>query len=523
MKEDENFDTLIRNKFESRSFGFNESSWAAAQAKIAAQRRAKTIRKGLLGGLIVALLFTGAWFLVFPGTGKQLADKPQNLPENENVTASGNTGQENDKNKPGNTAGENNNTVRGNSAQADQQSAAAGTSTGSDADFVNNPAKANNRAGDKNNTAQNSGSQKSSAENAGGKETAGKQKNNAPGNSASTAGNNKTKTGNSKNKSNRADGNTGSATANTTNPGTNKNGNAGDVNSGKQDPANSTGGNASQDSPAQTNASSGNPAGGKSDPAAAGTSTGDDKPLVQPSAASAVLAAVPDSTGMTSAEASGDAATGPANNTGKNKLPSNSYWFAQAGMQYMPGFTAGETGGRGLNASLAFGHSLGIGSRMRIEAALQYAFLGHASDSSRIYTTTTYSFGADISKTEIGLSRLHYAGLPIQLRYAINDKHAFFIAATPSYMFTAESEYRTYTLSGITVQDIKTKRAFGYNQGLHSFDCLLGAGYSRAFGRHFEGQVSFHHGLRDIKDNAYFRVDKNELNKHIQFAIRYNF
>ncbi len=218
-----------------------------------------------------------------------------------------------------------------------------------------------------------------------------------------------------------------------------------------------------------------------------------------------------------------DSTSGVSANNQAAQRPSGgsvNYFFAEAGMTFIPGFAPGFHSGRSLNPAIGGGWCFHVGMKYSMEVGLHYTFIGHASDSSITYTTTTYAFGSQNQYTDVSLKRLHYASLPVSFTWHLNGKHAITAGVTANYLFATETRWRTYSQSDNNIHSISK---FGYGQGINRFDVLLSAGYTRTFGMHWSMRLSAYYGLMDIKNNNWYGVNKFERNKGLQFTIQYAF
>ena len=210
----------------------------------------------------------------------------------------------------------------------------------------------------------------------------------------------------------------------------------------------------------------------------------------------------------------------PGDDESKTKTNAIPRWFAEAGFTFLPGYSGMD---RSLNPVAGGGIMIPLGEHFGISAGLDYTFLNHASDSSIIYDSTLYSFGVENHRTEIGLRRLHYIGMPVNFYWRMNDHHAFFAGGSFQYLLATESRVRSYTESYSTIRDEKISSVFGYDAGIRNFDLLLDAGYMHTFGPHWSLQASYYYGLMDIKDDARYGVRKFERNSGLRFTLLYSF
>ena len=199
------------------------------------------------------------------------------------------------------------------------------------------------------------------------------------------------------------------------------------------------------------------------------------------------------------------------------------FWFAEAGLGFVPRFSPADYTGRSFNPVVGAGYHLHLFKKFALHAGLQYTWINNASDSSKVYTSSNYSFGVENQHIEIGLRRLHYAAVPLMLWWHPNAKNAFFAGATINYMFTTESVQRSYIADGPTVRDENIKSTFGYDQGINRFDVLASAGYGRNFGSHWNANVSAYYGFMDIKQNTWYGVNQFERNSGFRLMLQYQF
>lgn len=508
MKDEKDFDNAVKAKLESRVYTPNENSWAAAEKLITEQEAAGRSGFGkYIAGLFVAMgvLAVTGWFLL-------------HKPEGKNKTTADAAGQADTQiNTESNSALSDVNTT----ADAD----ASGTSTRPNGEF-NAPQNMNNNPG-KTSQATPGTNENPVANNA--SVNPGKIPATAGGNNYAGAAENapKTKRGGKKT----APGATaaGTVSANTTAAGqqsptatsayavgattADAAGQTPTVTSVEQDVRTSgTLTNRTSRQPGSDNESTG-------DGLASGTAVKD--AAAEPIAAKPVIAVTTQQTNEQES-LTGTVKTGSSTSITSTTDPSG-YWFVRGGFSYMPGFEAATTLGRSINPIIGGGYNFGLGKKIRLEAGLHYTTIGKAADSSRIYSSQSFSFGLEQQRTEIGLQRLHYVAMPIQLHIALNYKNTLLAGITPHYLFTAESRVRTYTLSQSTITNDNTTRMFGYNQGLRKTDLLLGAGYVRRISDRLDVSAQFNFGLFDIKDNAYFGFEKTERHKNLQLLLLYKF
>jgi hypothetical protein len=509
MKDEKDFDNAVKAKLESRVYTPDENSWAAAEKLILEQEAAgrSGFGKYFLGLLAACgVLAVTGWFLLY---------SPEGNGNSKTAAAS----QQNDtQHSDGNNDAATNPYIKSAAPAADNNSTRPNGQSSAPQNMSNIPGKANPPA---TNTNENPAVNNASA-------TPGKTRATDTGNkNAGVADSSpKTKRGGKKTSPGKTPVNavaTNTNTAGQQSTGTTAGGTIG-ANASGQTPTATIVEEDVRTAGMLTNKKNQQPADGN------GNSTGDAQAVatvIKDSAAETVAAKpfIVVTTQETNDQESltGSVKTGASSSSTSKEDPTTPYWFLRGGVAYMPGFESTTTVGRSINPVLGGGYSYSLTKRLRIEAGLQYTSIGKASDSSRIYTSQNFGFGLEQERTEIGLQRLHYVAMPIQLRIAFGRKNALLAGVTPHYLFTAESRVRTYTLSHSTITNDKTTRVFGYNQGLRSTDLLLGAGYARTISDRLDVAAVFNFGLTDIKDNAYFRFEKTERHKNLQLLLRYKF
>lgn len=499
MKDEKDFDNAVKAKLESRVYVPDENSWAAAEKLILEQEAAGRSGSGkYFLGLFAAIgvLAVTGWFLLYSpqnnsSTGNKTAAVAASRNETQNNTGNNTASAGTAANSSNASSAESGNDTRPNGQiNAPQnmnstpgQGLPATTAAKNSSETQNAPAKPHNKT-----TTANSGNKNGGTP----ADTTPKKRNNkktAPGKTAGAA-----------------------ASANTT------------ALAEAQTPSETsaeneirTSGSLSSRTTMQPGAGNGN---SSSDALASSTAIKDSS--IETIAAKPFIAVTTQETNDQES-LSGSVKTNGSNTSTSTVVPSNGQWFVQGGIAFMPGFESSTTVGRSINPVLGGGYSYSFGKQFRIEGGLQYTTIGKAADSSRIYTSQNFSFGLEQERTEIGLQRLHYVAMPIQLRIALGEKNALLAGVTPHYLFTAESRVRTYTLSHNSITNDKTTRQFGYSQGLRTTDLLLGAGYARRISDRLDVSAQFNFGLFDIKDNAYFGFEKTERHKNLQLLLRYKF
>lgn len=533
------FDDLIRQKLEQRSFPMPEGSWGRAEQLIASRGSNRSrFLLFLLPALVVATVTTLWLSGTFSPTAPTLSNNTTAAPEQQN-------------NAPADQAAGANAPAQNNSSAAANPNDANGTSSGNNGNSNTTATTNNSTSGqaftngtNTNNSNTTATSSSATATNTNtsthnGTTSSAQNGTNRGNNNSSTGGNNRGHHSSHATGSSTVAGGNGSSSGTTHGNGTNNvNGGNGTSHTGdanttaSNDPKNNNGtsGNNNNSGNGNSTTASGN---GSTTTVAAAIKDSPDKvaaaaakdSIDKANAAATAAALALEQMTKTSEDHLDDSSSSGGSNTQGRKPPPvmGSWWFAQAGFTYIPGFTSSDKTGKSFNPVIGGGFAFPMGKDFSLSFGLQYTYINHVADSSRLFNSNTYSFGVEKAVTEIGLRRIHYAQLPINVQWHLGTKNILTAGITPTYLISSESQQRSYVQHGGSIRDEKVKSVFGYTAGLRSYDLLLTAGYQRNFGEHWGATARYHFGLTDIKDDAYYGVTKFERNSGFSLLLHYKF
>ncbi len=193
------------------------------------------------------------------------------------------------------------------------------------------------------------------------------------------------------------------------------------------------------------------------------------------------------------------------------------------------GWQYGEASeGRGFNpiAGVEINHY--VNHKWMVSSGIQYGSIAYLKASEKQFSKTTYGFGSVSVDTIINTTLLHYAVVPVLLEYNLNDKNAISIGGSVSYLVNTNSKVSTRStaigpMSGNTgeVKTISDMESGYYTNAFNKWDASLSIGYRRRITQRLTASVLANCGLLDIKNNAFFSREKFERNSGIKLVISY--
>jgi hypothetical protein len=184
--------------------------------------------------------------------------------------------------------------------------------------------------------------------------------------------------------------------------------------------------------------------------------------------------------------------------------------------------TADRTEGRGINplAGLRYDHQ--VSERFGLSAGVYYSRLGHMGQTTHISTRTRLKFGEETDVTEISALQIHYLLLPLKLNYSLSRRDVLSVGYTLAYLLDVDSQVEQYTMK---VNDPGTRvvsREKGYSSGFSPYDGQIALGYRRNFYSIWYVSGEFFYGLRDLKNNEVYAIDKFERIYGLRLSLGIN-
>ncbi len=187
-----------------------------------------------------------------------------------------------------------------------------------------------------------------------------------------------------------------------------------------------------------------------------------------------------------------------------------------AGVNYATDFSINPIAG--FEVSKAFSPLFELGT------GLYYTYLSTLSGNVKTFTlNTSYDFGYSSELSEIKTDKLHYMVLPIYTRFNINAKNSIIFGANIFYMFTTSNKVTNCTESYSVRRNSSTSDQYGYSSGFNNLDAGIMLGYKLKLFAHLGVQLSFNYGLTDIKKDTYY-TNESKFDRNIsgQLMLTYN-
>lgn len=210
----------------------------------------------------------------------------------------------------------------------------------------------------------------------------------------------------------------------------------------------------------------------------------------------------------------------PATETEKLNKVNTFEIFAIGGIQYTPIKNAGGSiskfinPGGGLYFIRTFSNGFGFGS------GCLYSIYSANEQEPRKFSSVIQEFGYKKQVIEISPTKFHYLKIPILASYSFG-KNKIFFGPQFSYMINCRSSINTYEESYGVISNLKNTRSFGYLNGINKYDVSFLLSYSRSVYRRFGVGASFDYGLIDTKKDSYYQSNNFDRNISIQVFINY--
>lgn len=140
-------------------------------------------------------------------------------------------------------------------------------------------------------------------------------------------------------------------------------------------------------------------------------------------------------------------------------------------------------------------------------------------NSSKTYTSTTYSFGKTVESTELEAISLHCVEMPVFVSYKISKLHTVYGGAYAAYLLNAKSAVKTS--SNLPDATPSTAEAWGYSKGFSSTDFGAMAGYAFNVFPKLQLGVRMNYGFKDLTENSYYGNNSFDNNLQVRFVLDY--
>ncbi|MES2396493.1 MAG: outer membrane beta-barrel protein [Bacteroidota bacterium] len=218
-------------------------------------------------------------------------------------------------------------------------------------------------------------------------------------------------------------------------------------------------------------------------------------------------------------------------------LASATFFSVDAGTNFEFGWQYPDaTEAAGFNPILGIGITHYINQKWALQSGLEYGSIAYLKASQKVFTNTTYGFGSTSVDKVINTKTLHYAIVPLLFQYHFNDKNAISIGGSISYLVNSKSKVtintttiapmeldsnQTGPVENHTISTQSTETGY-YSNAFNKWDASLAIGYRRRISQKFSLAAIANIGLLDVKDDAFFSREMVERNVGLKIVISYN-
>ncbi|MEL6251171.1 MAG: hypothetical protein AAFR87_04090 [Bacteroidota bacterium] len=218
----------------------------------------------------------------------------------------------------------------------------------------------------------------------------------------------------------------------------------------------------------------------------------------------------------------------------KQSNPSFHYPGRASRRKHQFGLDVGYAVNKGIKDPTSSGQSLGmspvigISYRQRFNANLEFIsglrytqMPSLAGDST--FTSTDFSFGAQVEGINIKALSLHQAEIPVQLAWYVSPRSKIIGGVYFRYLINVQSEVSQFESNPFESTPGPINRAWGYKQGFSDLDYGLQLGYFYHLSEGLQIGLETQFGLKDIRDNAFYRINSFDRNLNARIILRYHF
>lgn len=218
-------------------------------------------------------------------------------------------------------------------------------------------------------------------------------------------------------------------------------------------------------------------------------------------------------------------------------LASATFFSVDAGTNFEFGWQYTDASeAAGFNPVLGIGITHFINQKWALQSGLEYGSIAYLKASQKVFTSTTYGFGSTSVDKVINTKTLHYAIVPLLFQYHFNDKNAISIGGSISYLVNSKSKVtintttiapmeldsnQTGPVENHTISTQSTESGY-YSNAFNKWDASLAIGYRRRISQKFSLAAIANIGLLDVKDDAFFSREMVERNVGLKIIISYN-
>lgn len=164
-------------------------------------------------------------------------------------------------------------------------------------------------------------------------------------------------------------------------------------------------------------------------------------------------------------------------------LASATFFSVDAGTNFEFGWQYPDASeAAGFNPVLGIGITHFINQKWSLQSGVEYGSIAYLKASQKVFTSTTYGFGSTSVDKVINTKTLHYAIVPLLFQYHFNDKNAISVGGSISYLVNSKSKVtiNTTTIAPMVLDSNQTGPVENQTVSTHSTETGY---YTNAFNK----------------------------------------
>lgn len=126
-------------------------------------------------------------------------------------------------------------------------------------------------------------------------------------------------------------------------------------------------------------------------------------------------------------------------------------------------------------------------------------------------------------RTIITPSVMHMINVPLYIRYDISRHHRALIGVSGSYLMATTYESKKLRVTPNGTDDMGTRKITGQHPGFNKYDVMMMFGYEYVLTDRLSASARFNYGFYDITKNNYKNITSYDRNITLEFGLKYNF
>jgi hypothetical protein len=157
------------------------------------------------------------------------------------------------------------------------------------------------------------------------------------------------------------------------------------------------------------------------------------------------------------------------------------------------------SGGKGLSPIAGVTITKSLNEKWEIGTGAYYTYIPTYTGVSTFTTAANYDFGYTFKLTELVTQKLHYAAVPLFVKYNFNKNNSVIAGANFYYLFNSSNLITTYDISYAGIQNKVTQKASGYFSSFSPYDIGLMGGYKRKINKKCGVALYVNYGLMSLQ------------------------